>query len=184
MKDSNCNQESIQFQRLPVKADFDAMKRVWALALLLASLSCAPVFGQTNLHAHPLSIDQYAPAQESFGPQKMSTLGIRNELFAMDRLYDAHPDKAEAIIGDVAKVEASLRGWEGKYPDDPTRAQYVYEVCRIYQKINLASARQKSLDAQTWLFSRYAQTSYAKDELRRISEHQGRHGENVQPAEK
>jgi len=184
MKDSNRNQESIRFQRLPVKAAFDEMKRVWAFALVLASLSCAPVFGQTNHRAHPLSIDQYAPAEEYFGPRKLNVLGIRSELADMDRLYDAHPDQAEAIIGNVAMVEASLRAWEGKYPSDPTRAQYVYQVCRIYQKIDRDVARQKSMDAHIWLFSRYAQTSYAKDELRRIAEQHGTHGENVQPVEK
>jgi len=148
------------------------MKRVWALGLVLASFSCAPVFAQTNS-----ALSQYAPADEYFGPLQMSILGIRNQIQDMDSLSHAAPDKADAIMGKAAMAEASLRDWESKYPNDPALARYVYQLCRLYQGIDRESARQKSMDAHMWLFSRYAQTSYAKDELRRISERQSTHGE-------
>jgi hypothetical protein len=155
------------------------MKQAWALVLVLASFTCAPAFAQTNS-----ALSQYAPADEYFGPLQMSVLGIRNQLQDMDRLYRTSPDEADAIIGKVAMAEASLRDWESKYPKDPALARYVYQLCKLYQKINLDFAREKSVDAHMWLFSRYAQTSYAKDELRHMSEQQSMHGEYDQSAVK
>jgi hypothetical protein len=149
------------------------MKRVWALVLVLASLSCAPTLAQTTT-----ALTQYAPADEYFGPLQMSILGIRNQIQDMSRLYDVAPEKADAIMGKASMAEVSLRDWESKYPNDPALARYVYQLCKLYQKIDLEQARGKSVDAQMWLFSRYAQTPYAKDELRRISEQQSAHGEN------
>jgi len=141
--------------------------------LVIVTYSCAPVFAQTNS-----ALSQYAPADEYFGPLQMSILGIRNQIQDMDRLYHASPDKADAVLGKVAVAEASLRDWEAKYPRDPDLARYVYQLCRLYQTIDLDSARQKSLDSHMWLFSHYARTSYAKDELRRISDRQSTHGDN------
>ena len=146
------------------------MKRVWALVLVFVSFSCAPVFAHTNS-----ALSQYAPADEYFGPLQMSILGIRNQIQEMDRLNQTSPEKADAIMGKAAVAEASLRDWEAKYPNDPALARYVYQLCRLYQTINLDSAHQKSIDAHMWLFSRYAQTSYAKNELRRISERPSMH---------
>jgi hypothetical protein len=140
------------------------MKLVLALLLALASLSCGQaVFAQTNV----LAI--YAPADEYFGPLQMSILGIRNQIQDMGRLYDVAPEKADAIMGKASVAEASLRDWESKYPKDPALARYVYDLCKLYQKIDLDTAREKSADAHMWLFSHYAQTLYAKDELKYIS---------------
>jgi hypothetical protein len=157
------------------------MKQAWALALVLASFTCAPAFAQTN---SALTLSKYAPADEYFGPLQMSILGIRNQLQDMDRLYRASPDEADAILGKVAMAEASLRDWESKYPNDPALARYVYQLCKLYQKINVDFAREKSVDAHMWLFSRYAQTSYAKDELRHMSEEQSMHAGSDQSAVK
>jgi hypothetical protein len=142
------------------------MKRVWALVLVLASLSC----GQSVL-AQTSALTQYAPADEYFGPLQMSILGIRNQIQDMSRLYDIAPEKADAIMGKAGTAEESLRDWESKYPNDPALARYVYQLCMLYQKMDVDQARRKSVDVHIWLFSRYGQTSYAKDELRRISEY-------------
>lgn len=140
------------------------MKLVLALVLALASLSCGQaVFAQTNVYAI------YAPADEYFGPLQMSILGIRNQIQDMGRLYEVAPEKVDAIMGKASVAEASLRDWESKYPKDPALARYVYDLCKLYQKIDLDTAREKSADAHMWLFSHYARTSYAKDELRYIS---------------
>jgi hypothetical protein len=144
------------------------MKRVWALVLVLASLSCASgAFAQST----NAGMTQYAPADEYFGSLQMSILGIRNQIQDMSRLYDVAPEKADAILGKASMAEASLRDWESKYPSDPALARYVYQLCMLYQKIDVDGARHKSVDMHMWLFSRYGQTSYAKDELRRISEY-------------
>jgi len=140
------------------------MKLVLALVLVLASLSCGQaVFAQTNILAG------YAPADEYFGPLQMSILGIRNQIQDMSQLYDVAPEKADAIMGKASVAEASLRDWESKYPNDPALGRYVYQLCKLYQKIDLDIAREKSADAHMWLFSHYARTSYAVDELRYLS---------------
>jgi hypothetical protein len=146
------------------KEDFE-MKRVWALVLALASLSCAEsAFAQTKQ-----DLSRYAPADEYFGQLQISILGIRNLIHDLGMAYDKAPDRADAIMGKASIVEASLRDWEQKYPRDPALGRYVYDLCRLYQKIDLDDARRKGVLTQSWLFSRYADTHYAADELKRLA---------------
>jgi hypothetical protein len=141
------------------------MKRVLALVLALASLSCAQsVFAQSKG-----DLTRYAPADEYFGQLQMSILGIRNMIHDLSLRYDNTPENADAIVGEASMAEASLRDWENKYPKDPALARYVYELCQLYKKIDRDDARQKGVLTQSWLFSRYAQTQYAKDELKYIA---------------
>jgi hypothetical protein len=141
------------------------MKRVLALVLALALLSCAEsAFAQTKG-----DLTRYAPADEYFGQLQMSILGIRNMIHDLSLQYDNTPENADAIVGTASMVEASLRDWENKYPKDPALVRYVYALCQLYKKVDRDEARQKGVLTQGWLFSRYAETSYAKDELKYIA---------------
>jgi len=142
------------------------MKRVWAMVLTLAALSCATgAFAQTRE-----DLAQYAPADEYFGPLRMSILGIRNEIHDLGAHYDNAPEDVDAILGKAVMTEACLRDWERKYPEDPALPRYVYLLSHLYQKIDHDLARRRSMETRAWLFSRYGSTSYAREEMRNLAE--------------
>ena len=137
------------------------MKRVWAMVLALTALSCATgACAQTRG-----ALVQYAPADEYFGPLQMSILGIRNQLHDLGKQYDFKPENVDAILGKAVMAEASLRDWESRYPTDPALPRYVYWLTHLYQKINHALARRKSVETESWLLTRYGSSSFGKDEL-------------------
>ena len=67
-----------------------------------------------------------APADEYFGPMKMSIPGIRNEIHLLDMQYAVNHDAHQKIVGMAQQAEASLLDWEKKYPSDTMLARHVY----------------------------------------------------------
>ena len=108
-----------------------------------------------------------APADEYFGPLKMSVLGIRNEIHDLAIRYDVRADAdhalAKQIMGTALMTEASLADLEKKYPADSQLARDVYLMQHLYAKIDYDDARAKAKYCAQWLFSRYSRTWYAKN---------------------
>jgi hypothetical protein len=143
------------------------------LVFALAALSCASVGAEQVGAPHaPVrrgpALNQFAPADEYFGPLKLSILGIRNQIHDIGIAYAVNPDIANAAFGKAVMTEESLRDWERKYPLDPDLARHVYLLGHLYQKFALVEAQAKARATQVWLLSKYPHTWYAKDELRRI----------------
>src|SRR5271165_7292932 len=72
-------------------------------------------------HGPPL-----APADEYFGPLKMSILGIRNYIRDLGLRYLADPTKANSIFGMTVQTELSLKDWGRRYPSDSGVARQIY----------------------------------------------------------
>ncbi|HTV74687.1 MAG TPA: hypothetical protein VME66_13405 [Candidatus Acidoferrales bacterium] len=147
------------------------------MVFALAALSCAPVSAaqvgaaHSSVHAvhRGLALNRFAPADEYFGPLKLSILGIRNQIHDIGLAYDANPNIANAAFGKAVMTEASLRDWERKYPLDPDLARHVYLLSHLYQKFALVEAQVRARATQAWLLGKYPHTWYAKDERRRIA---------------
>ena len=89
--------------------------------------------------AHPAAVApklKLAPADEYFGPLKMSVLGIRNQIHDLGILYaptyDFDHALAKRIMAKAVLAEASLRDWEQKYPADGQIPRYVYLLDQLY----------------------------------------------------
>jgi hypothetical protein len=103
-----------------------------------------------------------APADEYFGPLKQSILGIRNSLRDMGLRYDANHDIAEQTLHSAELTEASIRDWGRKYPRDHEVATAIFNLQRLYTKIQTETARQKAKSTADWLFRAYDRSPEAK----------------------
>lgn len=108
-----------------------------------------------------------APADEYFGPLKMSVLGIRNQIHDLmiryEPTWDTDKHLAKAIMGTAVMTEASLHDWEQKYPSDNQLARSVYLLQHLYAKIQLDQSQEKAKFVAQWLVTRYGNTWYGKN---------------------
>jgi hypothetical protein len=116
-------------------------------ALLVASLS--PAGAQTA------AFRRLAPADEYFGPLKMSVLGIRNTLRdEAVRLASERPEPT-AAYAHANLVERSVLDWEKKYPADRWLPRSVFDLQHLYAQIPSETSRRHAAEVATWLISRY-----------------------------
>jgi len=108
-----------------------------------------------------------APADEYFGPLKMSILGIRNTTRDLGLRYDVNHDIARQTLASAALTESSIRDWEHKYPQDKGIARAVYYLQRLYDKILTEQGRAKADATAKWLFSTYGRSPQAT-QLRKV----------------
>jgi hypothetical protein len=155
------------------------VKRVLGFLFVLTGASFAAAVGNPNDAVPAQRLAQHlvapkdqvamrlAPADEYFGPLKMSVLGIRNVIHDLtiryEPTYDYDHHLAKSIMGTALMTEASLRDWEKKYPADDQLARAVYFLQRLYAKIQLDDAQAKAKICASWLTSRYVRTWYAKN---------------------
>ncbi len=156
------------------------MKRVIGAAAVLAlcaGLEPIASFAQQSTASHKTvsasstgqSSHKVAPADEYFGPLKMSFLGIRNEIHDLTLRYDAEPDKRDGFFGMAVQTETSLKDWERKYPNDSAIPRQVYFLRFLYDKFDRYEAQLKRDATDQWLLTRYGNTWYAKDMRKRIA---------------
>ncbi len=112
-----------------------------------------------------------APADEYFGPLKISILGMRNILRDQDARFTADPSTSNAVLGMIGNVEDAIRDLERKYPEDTALPGSIYRLERLYAKLPLPAAIAKAQRAERWLFERYAKTPQAKQLQRELAEH-------------
>jgi hypothetical protein len=102
-----------------------------------------------------------APADEYFGPLKLSILGIRNTTRDLGLRYDVNHDIASQTLASAALTESSIRDWEHKYPRDDGVPRAVYYLQRLYDKILTEQGRAKADATTKWLFGKYGRSPQA-----------------------
>jgi hypothetical protein len=107
------------------------------------------------------SLKLLAPADEYFGPLKMSILGIRNTTKDLGLRYDVNHDIASQTLASAALTESSIKDWERKYPRDGGIARAVYYLQRLYDKVLTEQGRAKADATAKWLFSKYGRSPQA-----------------------
>jgi hypothetical protein len=117
--------------------------------------------------ARQATLKMLAPADEYFGPLKMSILGIRNTTRDLGLRYDVNHDIASQTLASAALTESSIRDWEHKYPQDHGIARAVYYLQRLYDKVLTEQGRAKADATAKWLFSKYGRSPQAK-QLRKV----------------
>jgi hypothetical protein len=70
-----------------------------------------------------------APADEYFGPTKMSPLEITN------RIRDAERGRGESYRG-LMSTQAAIEDWTSKYPADPWIAPREVRVARLFARLH------------------------------------------------
>lgn len=151
------------------------------LSLAVAGSAAAPTFAaaahaKASAHAvkskvsaakaHAASMKDLAPADEYFGPLKMSILGINNALVQVKRRQSSGDMSADTEKS-MHQVENSIHDWEHKYPRDPWIARALLNVHNTYAIFPDRNAHEHALASASWLTKKYPHTKQAK-EVRRL----------------
>jgi hypothetical protein len=131
-----------------------ALVSSFVATLLVASLS--PACAQPTNR-------RLAPADEYFGPLKMSVLGIRNTLRDESlRLAVTKPLEPAAAYAHAALVERSVQDWEVKYPRDSWLPRAVFALQHLFAQIPTAQSHNHAAEVAGWLIARYPRTAEAE----------------------
>ena len=141
---------------------FSRSATVAALAASLVLAANAPVAAQTTSPTRNSGhLAKLAPADEYFGPLRLSIIGIRNSLAQTTlRLESAGFDDGDAFRS-VSLVEASVRAWETKYPKDAWLPRTVLALHRVYRRMASESASLHAVDVAAWLLQKYPDSDEA-----------------------
>jgi hypothetical protein len=124
-----------------------------------------PAFADPTITASPhvvATLSRSAPADEYFGPLKLSILGVRNTISDSEVKLDRGGMDSDRMMKHLALIEASVREWESKYPRDSWLPRTVLDLHRVYRKIATAEASLHSVDVASWLLHKYGATHEAQ----------------------
>ena len=122
------------------------------VAVLATSSSPEPQAIGTN-PAHPATshasreLAKLAPADEYFGPLRMSGLAIRMRIDVLGRRYHARSESDDDLLHDAGDVETALHLWSGRYPHDTWLAPTAFHLAQLYAVIQTPVARVRAAAA-------------------------------------
>jgi len=126
---------------------------------LLSKLALAVAAATAPATASPLS--NSAPADQYFGPLKMSALGVRNRLNALGKRYHARTITNDDIIHDAKLIEASMAAWQQAYPHDPWVVSTYFHLEQIYQAVQSSNGRTHATIVLKFIAKEYLKTKEA-----------------------
>jgi len=97
--------------------------KIAALAMMLVAC-LAPAVRAANM-------SDVAPADQYFGQLRMSVLGIRNELNALERRAVGGDRNVAAMNGKLAMVDDAMRDWRRHYPRDSWLPRFEAQRARV-----------------------------------------------------
>jgi hypothetical protein len=97
-------------------------------------------------HAH----SRLAPADEYFGRQKMSILGIRNALRETLTRINFSPGSAELQLRACLSIENSLEDFGRKYPGDTWLPGMVHDLEGLYGRMHTRDGREHAAHFVAW----------------------------------
>jgi len=86
-----------------------------------------------------------APADEYFGPQKMSAIAIRSSIGKLARTVGYRWQDDASIFHDAQLIEQSYKAWAQRYPADSWLAPTAYHLAQLYQELHDQRARAAAL---------------------------------------
>ena len=90
------------------------------------------------------AIAKLAPADEYFGPLRMSGLAIRMRIDVLGRRYHARSESDDDLLHDAGDVETALHLWSGRYPHDTWLAPTAFHLAQLYAVIQTPVARARA----------------------------------------
>ncbi len=128
------------------------MKLVSKLALAVAAATAPAMASQPS---------NSAPADQYFGPLKMSALGVRNRLSALGKRYHARTITNDDIIHDAKLIEASMAAWQQAYPHDPWVVSTYFHLEQVYQAVQSSNGRTHATIVLKFIAKEYPKTKEA-----------------------
>ena len=130
---------------------------VLRLVALAVALPAIPLVALAKAHVVDTSA---APADEYFGPQKMSAIGIRMRIDALGRAYHARTLADGDLVHDAQIAETALHAWNARYPRDTWLAPTALHLEQLYAEVPSPEARAHALTMLHFISDTYGTTRY------------------------
>jgi hypothetical protein len=105
---------------------------------------------------------QLAPADEYFGRDRMSVLGMRNAIRDIARRVEsAPPDEVAALYGKLTMVEDAILDLRDRYPRDTWLPRLGLSVAEAFALLPVPGARIHSNDDLDWVIADFPATNEA-----------------------
>ncbi len=165
------------------------MKRVTGLVFICGAASCVAASAATapsatssarhtvtvrasgvkTVASRQATILELAPADEYFGPLKLSILGIRNTIHDLGARYDVNHDIGHQTFTSAQLTERAIHDWEHRYPHDGQVPKAIYLLQRLYTKVLTAEARARAGVTAKWMFADYPSSPQGKQLKKTLS---------------
>ncbi|MBD5654812.1 MAG: hypothetical protein IAI50_06475 [Candidatus Eremiobacteraeota bacterium] len=133
-----------------------------SIAISIAASTAAPHARPTAVpSAAHVALASQAPADEYFGPLRISAIGIRMRIDVLGRRYTARTENDGDLVHDAGDVETALKIWNERYPRDTWAAPTAYHLAQLYQEIQTTDARARARAALTYVASTYPDSKFA-----------------------
>ncbi|MBV8082478.1 MAG: hypothetical protein JO347_03155 [Candidatus Eremiobacteraeota bacterium] len=139
---------------------------LFALALVLASPATATsqsspkddgVWTTVTVLARPVAAPRQAPADEYFGPERLSNLGVRNAIRDMN-LEGTSPLALPEQLERIKAVEDALAIWSDRYPHDSWLPGTTLDFAKFLQSKDQPFTDDLALGYLIFLVQRYPST--------------------------
>jgi hypothetical protein len=124
-----------------------------------------PYSGRTaakTVASRQTSIMLLAPADEYFGPLKLSILGIRNTIHDLGARYDVNHEIGRQTFTSALLTEKAIHDWEHRYPRDGQVPKAIYLLQRLYTKVLTVESRARAKIVASWMFADYKSSPQGK----------------------
>ncbi len=139
---------------------------VYRVTALLVAL---PLFAVAAQAKSPVDTSA-APADEYFGKQKMSALGIRMRIGDLGRRLHAHTLADADALHDAVVLEDSYRAWDARYPRDAWLAPTALHLEQLYTEVQLPEGRTHATAMLRYIAVRFASTKYGHQSRLRLAQ--------------
>ena len=102
-----------------------------------------------------------APADEYFGPQKMSALSIRMRIDELGRRYHARTISDGDLVHDASLADTAMHAWHDRYPRDSWLAPTAFHLEQLYQVVQSQEARAAATAELRYIVTNFGTTKYA-----------------------
>ncbi len=119
------------------------------------------VLAATAVAAAAKPISNAAPADEYFGAQKMSAIGIRMRVDALGRQYHARTIADSDLVHDATMAEQSMIAWHAKYPNDPWLPSAAFHLEQLFQTVQSNDARAEATKMLHFVANNFSKTTFA-----------------------
>ena len=156
------------------------MKRILALVFMCGAGSCIAADAAAVKRVVPVTAAQkkanaehaahvaaalyasMAPADEYFGPLKLSIIGIQNTMRDIGLRYKYNNDLAVPSFASTQLVEGAVRDWAHRYAHDPQLPREAYYLQRLYTQIQLQKSRDRAAVIAQWMAANFASSPQEK----------------------
>ncbi len=125
--------------------------RAWLTLVVMLSIIVVPFAASGQQKAVAIAI---APADEYFGKQGLSVLGIHNQLKLLYERLDSDAFGKSELIG-AENVEDAIRDWAQRYPQDNWLDRYAVDLERLYSRIQMGEGRMRLAGFAEWIHLKF-----------------------------